>query len=134
MRPAGRRIATALAGYLPSEDGGDRPVLLAGGLEQPTPGRHVGATTQQSATLPLGHAAPYPPLDRVVERFSQTLGAYRTQRADLLGAVLCGPPDEKLVRAQPLARREIGPMLIRTPYQFPLPISRSRRAPLGNAP
>ena len=72
-------------------------VVVAGGLEQLPPGRHVGPAAEQRTALTLGHAAPDAELDAVVEGVGQALRADRAAHADGLGAVLRGPLDEQRV-------------------------------------
>ena len=80
-------------------------VLVAGGLEQPPPGRDVRPAAQQRPALALGHAAPDAELDPVVQGVGQALGAHRAAHADGLGAVLRGPLHEQRVRVSCPGRR-----------------------------
>ena len=72
-------------------------VLLARGLEHRAP-RGVRTTAEERAALALGHAAPDAPLDLVVERLGEALGAHRAPSAELLGLVLLRTAHEQLVR------------------------------------
>src|SRR4051812_23985968 len=97
--------------------------LGAGGLEHGPPGGVRTATEERSA-LTLGHAAPHAPLDLVVERLGEALGAYRASGAQLLGLVLLGTTDEELVGLRLPARRAGGPVL--DPHFSALPSPREK--------
>src|SRR4051812_42917724 len=84
--------------------------LGAGGLEHGAPGG-VGPATEERSALTLRHAAPHAPLDLVVERLGEALGAHRASGAELLGLVLLGATDEELVGLRLPARRAGGPVL-----------------------
>ena len=60
---------------------------------------------QQRPPLTLGHPAPDPELDAVVERVGEALGPDRASPADRLGAVLGGALDEQRVRVRGTAPR-----------------------------
>ena len=94
----------------------------SGGLKDRAPGRHVRTTAQQRTALTLGHAAPDAPLDAVVQRFGQALGAHGASAADLLGAILLGTLDEEGVRLA-LTSGDCRPILI-PPHDEHLPESR----------
>ena len=103
-------VLTRLATTSPPEGSSVRQaalVLVPRRLEQ---GRHevtFGPAAQQRPALTLGHAAPDPELDPVVERVGQALGAHRAAHADGLGAVLRGALHEQAVRvAGPAAPRD----------------------------
>src|ERR1700735_516403 len=93
-------------------------VLVTRMLEQVPPGGHVRPAAQQRAPLPLGHAAPHPELDPVVERVSKAIGPDRAAAADQLGPVLRRALDEKLVRVSSLTRGTRSP--VRDPHVAPL--------------
>src|SRR5687767_13582596 len=106
-----------------SGGGGDalhgRDVVGLRGLEQETPGGHVGALAEQGTALALGHATPDPPLDLVVQRLSEALGAHGAPGAQLLSTVLSGAPDEQLVRAGLVAQGLGGPVLVPSHVRVP---------------
>ena len=94
-------------------------------LEQATPRGDVRATTQQRTALALGHATPDAPLDLVVERLGEALGAHRAAGAHLLGAVLRRASHEQLIRSRLVAQCLDGPVFV--PHR---PSSLPRRAHL----
>ena len=74
--------------------GGDALVLVPGALQELAPRHDVGPAPEQRAPLPLGHAAPHPELDPVVERVREALGPNRAAAADQFGPVLRCPLNE----------------------------------------
>jgi hypothetical protein len=86
-------------------------VLRPGAVEQLAPAHDVRPAAQQCAALALGHAAPHPELDAVVERVGQALGAHRAAHADGLGPVLRRAGHEQLVGVGVAARRRGDPRL-----------------------
>src|SRR5699024_5414458 len=55
----------------------------------------LGVAAQQRAALPLGHAAPDPPLDAVVECFGQAFPAHRAAGTEQPSTLLLGPLTEQ---------------------------------------
>jgi hypothetical protein len=53
---------------------------------------------EQGPALALGHTAPHPELDLVIQRVRSALLHYGTVTADHCGFALGGAPDEQLVR------------------------------------
>ena len=102
--PAGGRGQCRRQRGVGADDRGRR-ARLAGRLEQATPRGDVRAAAQQRTALTLGHAAPDAPLDLVVERLGEALGAHRAARAHLLGPVLRGTAHEQLVRSRLVAQQ-----------------------------
>ena len=76
----------------------DTGVLDHRRLEQRAPRRDVRTLAQDGPALALGHATPHAPLDLVVQRLGQALGADGATATHELGTVLLGPSDEQLVR------------------------------------
>src|SRR5690349_17945782 len=66
-------------------------VGVPGVLEQLPPGGDVRTAAEQGAAFALGHAAPHPELDAVVQCVREAFGADDTATADQLGPVLRRP-------------------------------------------
>ena len=67
----------------PAAERGHRGVVRGAGVSQELgPGRDVGPSAQQRTALPLGHPAPDPELDPLVERVREALGAHRADPAE----------------------------------------------------
>ena len=97
-----RSQSAALTAPQPASRG---PSVLDRGLEHPPPARHLRVPAQQRAAFPLGHAAPHPELDPVVERVGQALVPDRAAAADPLRHVLLGALHKQRVRIPVPARR-----------------------------
>src|SRR3954452_1956486 len=67
------------------------------GLQQRPPRGHIRTLAQDRPALTLGHPAPDAPLDLVVQRLGEALGAHRAPPAQLLGLVLRRALHEQLV-------------------------------------
>src|SRR5699024_1164606 len=73
---------------------------------------HRRHAAQQCPSLPLGHSAPDPVLDPVVQRIHQALQPDRTVETDLPRLPLRGPPYEQLVRRTLGAQRPKSPFFV----------------------
>src|SRR5699024_8089880 len=80
------------------------------GAEEVGPRGHVWILFEQGPALPLGHPAPHPELDTVVECVGQAFVHHRAVPADRGGLALRGAADEQLVRVGAPTRRLRDPL------------------------
>src|SRR5699024_5397396 len=83
--------------------------LLGGAAQQGSPVAHVGVAAQQPAALALGHPAPHPEVDAVVEGVGEAFGAHRASPAGDLHRMLLGALHEEPVGLHVHAGTARGP-------------------------
>ncbi len=92
-------------------------------FEEVLPRDNLGMLLEQGPALALGHAAPHPELDLVVQRVRPTLLHHRAVTADHRGLALGGAPDKQFVGVSGPTQRSRDP---RDPFfgfntaQYPL--------------
>ncbi len=79
--------------------------MFALGGEEVGPGNYFGVLLEQGTALPLGHTAPNPELDPVVQRVGSAFQDHRTVPADHRGFALRRTTDEQFVRISLSATR-----------------------------
>ena len=82
-------------------------VLFFGHLQQVSPGVHIRTPPQQRSPFALGHPAPHPELDAIVQRIGEALGTDRASSADQLRPVLGSTLNEQ-TRQDPHPYRRHG--------------------------